>query len=439
MVFSTVVVCLLVGGSLADEAPSAVPPQTLDDAKLREALRPLLKIASKADRSAPEQIASQIQALASKTGNDPRLHYLHGLVLLKNFRHAEAMQAMQAGADHKLYYFPIHHVLIYEQIRQKQYEAAIDSLLDLATRIGDPGQLWTSEVERLEAAQWMGRMMVYLSGPCGDSSAQMLASQADPVIRSLLPPVYQIEMDGGGNELHAEHRALQFQLLATVEGSTAKKASLLKEAEQKQDALNNQKKEVTTSAREQAAVQQEQLKEVESKLQGLEKQYIQLQRTHDQIVTAIASLRVQIATLPVTGTTNTGTLANTNAIQRFMNLSQATSAQQIAMRELELQGYIIELNQNLQKQGEVVKLAEARLGERQQLLAQLQIEDKRRQDATDSLRRWQRRLALSQKKVAAEGDRTSATVRSRISQLSTYDAINANAELGQWEQLLESD
>jgi hypothetical protein len=430
--FSLICVCLSPGVLSADDVVSPSPALPVDQVQVQAALRPLVNIAIQGDKSAPEQIASQIKSLSGKTGNDPRLHYLHGLSLLKNFRHAEAMTAMQAGANHKIYYFPIHHFLIYEQIREKKYEAAIESLVELSARIGDPGQVWTSEVDRLDAARWLGRMVVFLSGPCGDQVAAKLISQAEPVMRSQMPEVYQGAMEEGATEVHADHRALQVQLLSKVNESAAKKAGLLKENEQKKLDLETRKKELSTYEREKAAVQQEQLKEIEGQLESLEKQYLQLQRTHDQIVAAIATLRVQIATTPAS-TFNGGTIRNPVALQRFNDAVQRAQEDGIAraLKEAELQGYVIELNENIRKQTAVLKIAEASLLQRQQLLSQLKSENSRQQAAAQDFRRWERRLSMNQKKVATEGDRSAVAVRTRISLLSTYDSIQPQTELSQ--------
>jgi hypothetical protein len=425
-------------GNLLAEDPIPQPSnqasaaQSADPNSIRDAVLPLLKTAELDDKSAPELISNQIKALTPKIGDDPRLHYLHGLVLLKNFRHAEAIAAMRAGADHKIYCFPIHRVLIYEQVREKKYDEAIEGLLDLSARIGDPGQLWTSEDDRLEAAHWLGRMTVYLAGPCGDQAIAALMNQTEPVIRSQLPDVYQSAMDEGATELHAEHRALQVLLLAKVDESAAKKADLLKEGEQQKLKLDTQKKELSTYEREKSAVQEEELKEVDGQLASLEKQYVQLQRTHDQIVSAIASLRIQIATTPRPEIIDSAPVARMSpaGLNTLTNALNSPDSPRV-MKELELQGYIVELNQNVLKQADVVKKAEAQVAQRQQLLSQLHAETRRSQDAAHNLRRWERRLSLSQKKVKSEGDRNTVAVKTRISQLSTYDSIQPQAELSQ--------
>lgn len=428
-----------------ESAPRGADPA--DQVSLSESLRPLFAIAKRDDKSAPELIDNQIKTLASRLGHDPRLHYLHGLVLLKNFRHAEAIAAMQAGTNDKIYYFPIHRVLCYEQIRQKKYEEAIESLIDLSSRIGEPGQLWTSEVDRLEAARWLGRMVVYLSGPCGDSTAASLMNQAEPVIRSHLSPVYLAELDKGATELHGEHRALQLQLLASVENSEVKKATLLKESQQKQQAFETQKKEITTSARQQTAVQQEQIQELDTELKSLEKQYEQLQRAHDQLLEAIAVLRVQIETTPVlatVGSSDGATLgvASAAGLQSFaglMNNGIGTNAGAKAIKEAELLGYILELNQNTQKQKGILSSAESRLAQRQQLIGQLRIGDKQQHNTAADLQRWQRRLSLSQKKVNVEAARGAVAIKARIAQFSTYESIQPQAEISRLELALGNE
>jgi hypothetical protein len=196
--------------------------------------------------------------------------------------------------------------------------------------------------------------------------------------------------------------------------------------------LNNQKKELSSYEREKAAVQQEQLKEIESQLDSLEKQYLQLQRTHDQIVAAIAALRVQIATTPISAPNLPATPAILNAEQVVANanLVQSSNASR-ALREAELQGYVLELNQNVQKQAAIMKNAEARITQRQLLLFQVHSESQRSQEFAHNLRRWERRLSISHKKVATKGDRSAVAVKTRISLLSTYESIQPQAELSQ--------
>lgn len=401
---------------------------------VQEALRPLLKIAMQGDKSAPEQIGSQIKSLAAKTGDDPRLHYLHGLVLLKNFRHAEAIAAMQAGADSKTYYFPIHHVLIYEQIRQKQYDTAIESLLDLSARIGDPGQLWTSEEDRLEAARWLGRMVAYLQGPCANTEVAARLQIAIPVMRSQLTPVYETEMEGGVNELHTDHRELQIQLLSTMSNALAEKKSQAHAAEETAAKLNEQRKDLTVSAREQVAVSEEQLREIDSQLSALEKQYAALQSSHDRINDQIRSVRSEIFSLPTMFYMSQQMLRASQSSpfpsQSIVGARQALSVSEaIAIKEAELQTYLIDLQTNANQQRELMGKAQQVLDARKQAVTQLESQGKRSEQVAHGITRWEKRLAQSRKRSLVSIDRKTDSVRSRISSLSSYEALNASEEL----------
>lgn len=438
-VFSLVLACLCSGSLLADEVVSPSPALPADQVQIEAALRPLVKIASQGDKSAPEQIASQIKSLAGKTGNDPRLHYLHGLSLLKNFRHAEAMAAMKAGANHKIYYFPIHHFLIYEQVREKKYDAAIEGLVDLSARIGDPGQVWTSEVDRLDAARWLGRMVVFLSGPCGETDVSARMKAVELVIRTQLTPLYEGEMDTGVDELHAEHRELQVSLLSTEDQAAAKKreeARATAEAEQK---VIEQRKDLSLSARQNEAVLQEQVREIDSQLAALEAQYTALETTQERLTSQIKSVRNEIIGLPFTFE-----LARLAAPNRFAGPNRGAGGfrqaialdEAIAIKELELQGYLVDFQANTERQRKILLAAEQAMAARRQAAALYQQSSSQELEKANGLARWDKRLKKSSKRSAATIDRKTDFVRTRISSLSSYESFNAANELADYADAL---
>lgn len=431
--FSLICVCLSPGILSADEVVSPSPALPVDQVQIEAALRPLVKIATQGDKSAPEQIASQIKSLAGKTGNDPRLHYLHGLSLLKNFRHAEAMAAMQAGANHKIYYFPIHHFLIYEQIREKKYEAAIESLVELSARIGDPGQVWTSEVDRLDAARWLGRMVVFLSGPCGVTGASARVRAVELLIRDQLTPLYEAEMDAGVNELHAEHRELQVSLLSTEDQAAAKKreeARATAEAEQK---VIEQRKDLSLSARQNEAVLHEQAREIDSQLAALETQYTTLEATQERLTSQIKSVRNEIIGLPLTYELArlARPIGGAGGFRRAIALDEA-----IAIKELELQAYLVDFQANTEKQRKILAAAELALAARKQVAAQYQQSSSQELVKANGLARWDKLLKKSSKRSAATIDRKTDFVRTRISSLSSYESFNATNELADYADTL---
>lgn len=432
-VFSLVLACLCSGSLLADEVVSPSPALPVDQVQIEAALRPLVKIASQGDKSAPEQIASQIKSLAGKTGNDPRLHYLHGLSLLKNFRHAEAMAAMQAGANHKIYYFPIHHFLIYEQVREKKYDAAIEGLVDLSARIGDPGQVWTSEVDRLDAARWLGRMVVFLSGPCGEAEVSGRMKAVELVIRTQLTPLYEGEMDAGVDELHAEHRELQVSLLSTEDQAAAKKreeARATAEAEQK---VIEQRKDLSLSSRQNEAVLEEQVREIDSQLAALEAQYTALETTQERLTSQIKSVRNEILGLPFTY--ELARLASPSrgliGVQAALSLNDA-----IAIKELELQDYLVDFQANSEKQRKVLVAAEKAIAARKLVAAQYQQSSSQELERASGLARWDKLLKRKTKRSTATIDRKTDFVRTRISSLSSYESFNATNELAEYADAL---
>ena len=434
-------VCLWSASLLAADAEVRVsqsPARPVDALTIQEALTPVLSFATSGGKNALTQIEQQLKSSLPRTGNDPRLHYVYALVLLKNFRHADATQEMQAAADHPLYYFPVHHFLIYEQIRNKEYENSVDSLLELSERLGDPGQLWTSEDERLEAAHWLGRMLAFLESPCGNELAAQLATRAEPLIRMQVGLAYESELDRGFNEVHVEHREMQMLLLAATDTAAEKKAEELKAAEKKQHDIDAAKKSIATSAREQAAIMKEQIRDLESKLGVLEKQFEVLSTAQARLQGSITAVRLEIVQLP-SYAQSSNTINTISPNSGFGRLTQDELDRALAVKYLELNSYVFDLQVNAAKQKELLSQAGQFVSSRQQLLSQGSLAEDKNQDDLHRMARWEQRLNSKKKKVSQLTDRRTITVRTRIPQISSYDAFNPQEELADLQRALTGE
>ncbi len=415
----------------------ALPALPASPASIHAALTPILTIAASGDKNAPALVEQQLKSWLPKTGNDPRLHYAYALVLLKNFRHADATKEMQAASDHPLYYFPVHHFLIYEQVRQKQYDLAIDSLLDLSARLGDPGQLWTSEDDRLQAARWLGRMIAFLEGPCGNPEVARQMNREEAMIRSLVGPVYASEIDLGFNEVHAEHREMQLLLLAAVDTAVLKKADELKAAEQKQKEIDAAKKSLATSAREQEAIVEEQIRDTDSQLGAMEKQFEVLTKAQATLQSTIASVRLEIAQLPgYAQVVNAGPGFNGGIPTFSQPLTQNQINSAMAVKYQELDSYVLELQKNAAKQTDLLNKASVLMSSRRQLQSQGSSAEGKNQDTLRGMARWEQRLNTKKKKVIQITDRRTAAIRLRIPLVSSFDAFNPQEELTELQKTL---
>ena len=428
-------VCLWSASLLAADAEvhvSLSPARPIDAITIKEALTPVLSLAISGGKNAPSRIEQQLKSSLPKTGNDPRLHYVYALVLLKNFRHADAKKEMQTAADHALYFFPVHHFLIHEQIRNKEFENSVDSLLELSERLGDPGQFWTSEDERLEAAHWLGRMLAFLESPCGNEVAAQLAKRAEPLIRTQVGPAYESELDLGFNEVHAEHREMQMLLLAATDTAAQKKVEELKAADKKQQEIDATKKSIATSVREQAAIAEEQIRDLESKLGVLEKQYEVLSTAQERLQVSIAAVRLEIAQLP-----NYAFVSN-NTIGKVKpgGLTQGELDRALTVKNLELNGYVIDLQVNAVKQKELLSQAGQFVSMRQQLVSKDSLAESKNNDDLRRMARWEQRLNSKKKKVSQLTDRRTTAVRTRIPQIASYDAFNPQEELADLQRAL---
>ena len=268
-------------------------------------------------------------------------------------------------------------------------------------------------------------------------------------MRMQVGPVYETELNRGMDEIHAEHREMQMLLLASLDTAALKKEEELKTTADKEAELLAQKKSLATSAREQEAIGKEQLRDLDSQLSTMEKQYHAIQTSQERLQTSIAAVRVEIVQLPYwvqgvngvaqfnQGSSNLSALNSNSIFTMGLTPNQLSTA--LAVKQLELNSYVIEYQRNANNQSGLLAQAEKMVAARSQLLAVGENTDARNQSSLKGLSRWEQRLTKTKKKTLESTDKRTAAVRSRISLLSTYDSLSVPEEIAGLEQSLTGD
>lgn len=121
-------------------------------------------------------------------GDDPRLHYAWALVCLKRRKLDSALDALRAATAEKHFFFPpAWQALIRTQVETKQFDAALQSQVELARKLEKSPTEWPDEVVREECAYWNGRMIAFLQTTDGMSDATIkVVPKADSDITALL-------------------------------------------------------------------------------------------------------------------------------------------------------------------------------------------------------------------------------------------------------------
>ena len=117
-------------------------------------------------RSSLATAEKHYQAAGRIAANDPRLPYAYGLILLKHLKYGEALDAFaQALRFDETPYLPAWQATIWQLMRSKKHEAALERVAELANQLERPDLDWLDDQRRLDCAAWMGRVVGALQGP----------------------------------------------------------------------------------------------------------------------------------------------------------------------------------------------------------------------------------------------------------------------------------
>jgi hypothetical protein len=98
--------------------------------------------------------------------DEPRGAYAYGIALLSHNQPKEAVEQFRAAARQSpAPYLPALHAIVWAHVLKNDYAKALPAARDLSRHIEESNGGWPTDHDRLHSAEWLGRMMGFLTGP----------------------------------------------------------------------------------------------------------------------------------------------------------------------------------------------------------------------------------------------------------------------------------
>ena len=254
----------------------------------------------------PEQDVSkakrQYQFAKGRHPQDPRVDYAMGLVLLKHFDYEEAGKQFQAATEgDRIQYLPAWQAVIHLDILQKDREHFLADTLKLAKLAANPNAEWVGKDQPLGAAAWLGEVCEYLKLPGVDFLEPAQHTAHVEKLTELMTPEQvaawvegQPKLRGKFVRLFNEIRKQQQEMKAEIEQTANRKTARL--TDRKKD-INQKKDDARKSEAEWKAWYDKQMKQTESQLKTLQKDFAALDTVARRLKGLMAQTQLEIGQL----------------------------------------------------------------------------------------------------------------------------------------------
>lgn len=389
------VVSILMGQIVADEpAPKPSP--------LARELQALFDAGGARGANVLPDVQRRYTAARKAVGDDTRLDYAYGLILLKHLKHKEAVAQFQTGTQRKGEpYWPVWQALVWGHFAAKDYDAGCDRMAELARKlaaIADEDD--APEVRR--SIEWLGQMMAAL-GKISDSPKQKAAvTKVDKQMQELFAGDELVLYLSGKKETDAVASDTVRELEQTQQKNEAKdeqdRKKKLTQVESNLETSQEKRESLKRTAEDAKASLEEQLDKFEKQLARLEKDYDFLEKRAQSILQSQLQLQGQLSllSLPQPGAGN-----NNQTGQATLTPQQQLQQQQIANLQAQLAAYRIEYDRTTlsalnvsQQASRVVQERATAVNRYEKTTGQLL-----KQDAT--LGKWEGRMKKTSEKLAS--------------------------------------
>jgi len=137
-----------------------------DKMKFSQELRGLLMEGMGSDRESQAAAKRHFEASHRLLEDDPRASYAYAITLLSQKKPKEALEQFRAAAQQsKAPFLPALQGTVWVHILKNDYARGIPAALDLAGKIEGTRQPWPTDRDRQHSAEWLGRIVGYLTGP----------------------------------------------------------------------------------------------------------------------------------------------------------------------------------------------------------------------------------------------------------------------------------
>ncbi len=372
-----------------DLSPLVVPAALLghvkksDQLQFSQALRGLLLEGIAADGAASSK--RHFEAAHQSVADDPRPAYAYGVALLvqKNPKDA-ATQFRAAARQTKSAFLPALQALAWVHLSKSDYKLGLPELIDLAGKIEESKGSWPTEHDKNHSAEWLGRVVGYLAGPCltdpgkSPGHAAQIEETAE-TIEKALSGERKTAYDQGRKRVARRHDELKALAARPV-------AEVLEES--------RQKREETLAAAQTAAAS---VKAIEEEIRATKKPFDQ------QIADADKEIRAN----------NTKAKKLAHDVPEAEEAVEYLSQPQVNIQQVRPSRYRPQGVQVTNETAQQKKAREAQLASAKQRLQQLQSSiDNAKQSATDA--RAEREKAKADLKKALADKRTELVEAQRV-------------------------
>ena len=335
MLKTTGFMIVLWGGLLIAAAVAAEP--TAAPSPVAKELQGLFDAASGRGANVLSEVQKRYAASRKAVGDDARLDFAYGLILLKQIKHKEAVAQFQFATQRKGEpHWPAWQALVWGHFAAKDYTAGSDRMTEMARRLAAIANEDDSpEVRR--SIEWLGQMVGAL-GKVADAGKQRDAVvKVDAALQELFSGDELALYEAGKREVGAvasdvtrDAEELQKKLDAKDEEERKKKLegvnSNLEASKEKRDSLKR-------SAEDWKAWLAERLDASDKQLSRLEKDYAFLEKRAQSLVQSQLQVQAEISLLTASsavGQPGTAPGTITPQMQLQQQQIQTLQAQQVA-------------------------------------------------------------------------------------------------------------
>lgn len=405
------------GPALAAE-PSSAPVET--DIRIGQRLVEMFQAGFGRGTSSLKDARRYYDGVLEESKGDARVEYAFGLVLLKQLKNKEALSQFHAATRSSgPEYLPAWQALVWSHLVARDYASGYGQLREFSRRLADP-KSQVNQVQREEAAEWIGRVIAALQKSVDTVKQREALLREDESLKEILGPALQPFLARGKADVHSLHALMEEDVQQTRELAQAreqkeraeKEIQVAKELEasaEKREALKKTAEELKTYLDERLAAYDKQLTRMERDYEFLQKRILSITASQVQVNAEMGLLSEQLAN------------ANNNTRNRNGAGQLATTYQQrMAVLEVQSIRYQLELDQSLAATAQASQRAQAIVSQRTAAIQQYERATGQVVKQDSALDLWQDRLKKDGEKLKTPSKGKLAPVVGKIQQARSF-------------------